>query len=159
MTALVLAALLSTSIVAGEPAERAVAGGFTVRDLQGKRVRLAELRGKVVVLAFWATWCAPCLQELPHLEALQKKLGKDGLTVIAVATDGPDNSIARKSGWTMTTVHDAEGTVLARYNPRAENPFVVVIDRKGRIASTHAGYTPGDERALQELVDAVLDEE
>lgn len=158
-----LAAVLASALVQGEPAERATAAPFSVRDLNGQRIRLADLRGKVVVLAFWATWCTPCRQELPHLDALERARAKDGLTVLAVATDGPDTAaqvaaLARRERWSMRVVHDVEGALTGRFNPRGENPFTVVIDRHGRVAWTHAGFTPGDERVLAKVVTTTLDE-
>lgn len=158
-----MAAVLASSLVHGEPSERPAAAPFSVRDLNGQRVRLADLRGKVVVLAFWATWCVPCRQELPHLDALQRARAKDGLSLFAVSTDGPDTAaqvaaLARRERWAMSVVHDVEGALTGRFNPRGENPFTVVIDRRGRVAWTHAGYNPGDERALAKLVATALDE-
>ena len=163
MSALLVALLMASSMVLSPPAERRDAGAFTARDLGGKRVRLADLSGKVVMLDFWATWCAPCRQELPHLDGLQRTRGQDGLVVIAVATDGPQTAsnvdgVVRRSGWQMSVVHDADGSLVGRYNPRGDNPYVVVIDRRGRVAATHAGYAPGDERALAAVIDAALGE-
>ena len=66
--------------------ERTAAPGFLLNDSDGKVVRLDDLRGKVVLLNFWATWCPPCRLEMPSLEALQRQLGPRGLAVLAVAS-------------------------------------------------------------------------
>ncbi|OGQ26715.1 MAG: hypothetical protein A2138_23275 [Deltaproteobacteria bacterium RBG_16_71_12] len=162
MSALLLALVVSTSSPEAA-APRPAAAGFTARDLQGRRVRLDELRGRVVVLAFWASWCAPCLGELQALDALQRRHAADGLTVIAVAGDGPDTAtrvtaLARQRGWRMRVVHDVERRLFARFDPSGETPWLVVIDRRGRVVSTHAGYAPGDERALAAQLAATLGE-
>lgn len=162
MIALVLALTLQAAPQAPvAPGVRGAAASFQARDLRGQRVRLDDLRGKVVVLAFWATWCAPCRQELTHLDALQRARGPEGLTVLAVATDGPETAaqvgaLAQRNRFAMSVIHDADGALRARFNPRGDTPFVLLIDRQGRVAFTHAGYTPGDEVELARRVAAEL---
>jgi peroxiredoxin len=142
---------------------RAAAPPFALKDLAGKPITLASLRGKVVVVNFWATWCAPCLQELPFLDAFQQKHGKNGLVVVAVATDGPETAaniatVVRRRRLTMPVAHDQSGTVISALNPRAANPYTLFIDRQGRIAHSHEGYSPGDERKYEALIEALLAE-
>ena len=162
MSALLLVLALLAPRAPLAPVSRPLAASFQARDLNGQRVRLDELRGKVVVLAFWSTWCAPCRAELPHLDALQRQYADAGLVVIAVATDGPDTAaqlgaVVKRSRWRMTVVHDADGAIAGRFDPRGDAPFVVVIDRQGRVAHTHAGYLPTDERELARVVVAALE--
>ena len=161
---LTLALLFSSAATrADEPISRPQAADFTLKDLQGKRVKLSELRGQVVVVNFWATWCGPCLQELPFLEADYRARAKDGLVVLAVATDGPETAarihgVVRQRHLTMPVLHDAAGTVAARHNPRGATPFTIFIDRAGRVAATHEGYSAGDEKKHRSLIDALLAE-
>lgn len=161
---LVLVALASSAARA-EPlpaAARAPAPPLTLPALEGDAVGLEALRGHVVVLAFWATWCAPCLLELPHLQVLADEL-PDQLVVLAISTDGPETraevaSLVRERGLTLPVLLDETGAATELLNPRGTNPFTVVLDRSGRIAATHEGYAPGDERTLRATVLAVLDE-
>ena len=144
-------------------ASRPAAPSFSLKDHNGQSISLAALKGKVVVVNFWATWCAPCLQELPFLEQFHQKRGKDGLVVIAIATDGPETAasvatVVRRRRLTMTVAHDQSGTVISSLNPRAANPYTLFIDRQGRVAHRHEGYSPGDERKYEALIDALLAE-
>lgn len=136
---------------------------FALKDLEGKTVQLSALKGQVVVVNFWATWCKPCMQELPYLEQFHQKLGKKGLTVLAVATDGPETAaqvrtvVARKK-WTMPVIHDAAGKLVAQMNPRGNNPFTAFIDKQGRLAYAHEGYASGDEKKYLTLIKNLLKE-
>lgn len=156
-TTALAAALLTATLAPLVPAQaapdvaaRKPAPEFELKDLTGKRVKLSSLAGKVVIVNFWATWCVPCLQELPHLEKIQQAHGGE-LVVLAISTDGPETqaqvrSVAKRQKWTMPVLLDQEGKVAGTLNPRGTNPYTVFVDRKGRIAETHEGYTAGDEK-------------
>src|SRR5699024_7646157 len=68
-------------------------GDFTLPNLAGKKTHLAKWHGKVVVLNFWATWCAPCRAEMPMLAQMQRKYGKDGLKIVGVAMSQPQTTM------------------------------------------------------------------
>jgi peroxiredoxin/outer membrane lipoprotein-sorting protein len=114
---------------------------FRLSDLKGKPHRLANYRGKVVLLDFWASWCEPCRKELPTIEKLHREYGGKGLVVLAVTYQ--DEKVARsfmkKYGYTFTVLTDVEGSAFDQYAV-SSIPVTVVIDREGRIAAHIIGY-------------------
>ena len=158
-----LALGLFAAIPAGAKEARKATPSFSVRDLDGKRVDLKSLKGKVVIINFWATWCRPCMQELPHLDAMQKKYGKKGLVVLAVSTDGPETAskvraVTKRKRFKMRVLHDKDGALIAKLNPRANNPYTVFVDKTGKTAYRHEGYAPGDEKGYEAWVKKLLAE-
>lgn len=141
--------------------DRPKAPDFSLRTLTGERVKLSDYKGKVVLLSFWATWCAPCKQELPVLQALMDKHGKDGVQVLAVNIDDP-KTVAEVRRFiadrklTMPIPLDSDSKVLGSYNPRIALPFLQVIDPEGRRAYQHTGFTSGAEATLQTEVLSLL---
>ena len=138
-------------------APRAVAGGFG--DLDGAAHSLADFAGQVVVLNFWATWCAPCRKEMPSLDALQAGLGDRGLRVVAVATgrNAPD-AIVRFFGETgIETLHPYTdpNMELARGMAVLGLPVTVILDREGREIARLTGeadWNGPDARAVLEAL-------
>lgn len=135
---------------------------FTLKDLSGQARTLSRsYPGKVILIDFWATWCVPCVKELPHLQTLQDRYGARGLEVVAVSTDGPDRlaavvSFIGRYGYTFSVLLDQRSEVIALYNPRLDLPYTVLVDRSGRIRFVHQGYSPGDERLIEsEIVKAL----
>jgi peroxiredoxin len=104
--------------------------------------RLTDHRDRVVLLNFWATWCAPCREELPTLEALHQELGDEGLTVIGVNVDGGGiervQRFAEQRALSFHLAHDAEQRVSRSYGVLGY-PTTVVIDRSGRIVLSELG--------------------
>lgn len=152
--ALVTALAASASLLALAPAPSASPGTaapeFTLPAAPGAtfrgRFRMADhLRRKPVVVLFWATWCQPCLQELPVYQALAQRYGNQ-LTIVAISMDGPDTvseagATARRLGITFPVVTDLETQVVAVYNPRRAAPFSVWIDRTGTIVREREGFS------------------
>jgi peroxiredoxin len=134
---------------------------FALHDLGGRTVRLSDHRGKVVLLNFWATWCAPCTAEAPHLQRLYEAYRDRGLEILGISMDGPE-SVANvrahvaQLGLSYPILLDEETRVVGVYNPKGSAPFTVLIGRDGRIASTRDGYSAGDERAIEADVAALL---
>jgi thiol-disulfide isomerase/thioredoxin len=114
---------------AGRPAP-----AFRAPTLAGPPLALADLRGRVVLLDFWATWCAPCLQQLPALRRLDETLGPRGLAVVGINIEGAAarravEDVVREAGLRYPTVLD-EGEVAKQYGASAL-PHLVLIDRDG----------------------------
>ena len=151
-----------TNFSLGPPAADAIpAGGpapeFALQDLEGKEVSLAALRGQVVLVDFWATWCGPCLQELPHIQAIHQKYRDQGLVVLAVSTDiqkGVVQPFISKNEYTFPVLY-ADSEIQSNYGVSGI-PTVYIIDRQGSIRFHHVGYGPGGEKKLEEVVEQLL---
>lgn len=153
----------ATTTPSGESAKGAAqATDFTLRSLEGRNVRLSDHLGKdVILLSFWATWCVPCLGEMPELQRIYQAHKDKGLVVLGISMDGPESianveSTIRRYGVTYPVLLDEETRVTALYNPTRDAPFAVVIDRQGRIVESKLGYTPGDEVELEKELVALL---
>ena len=126
-----------------------VAPGFTLPRLDaGGSLNLASLRGKAVVINFWASWCRPCKQEVPRLEAAYRKWGRQGVVVIGI--DGQDFSgdakrFARKLGISYPIVHDGAGKTIDRYGVTGF-PETFFVGRNGKLVGSHVeGAISADE--------------
>ncbi|MGZ5515796.1 MAG: TlpA disulfide reductase family protein [Candidatus Aminicenantales bacterium] len=137
---------------------------FTLRDLSGQsRTLSSSYQGQVVLINFWATWCVPCVKELPHLQDLQDRYGAKGLQVLAISTDGPDrlaavSSLIGRYGYTLPVLLDSRSEVVALFDPQLVLPFTVILDRSGRIRFAHQGYSPGDEGLFEKEIGPLLEE-
>ena len=139
----------------------AQATDFTLRDVDGKTVRLSDYQGKVVLIDFWATWCVPCEAEIPHLQELYAQNEPKGFVVLGVSMDGPETianvgSFARRYNLTFPILLDEETKVVGVYNPKRTAPLQVLIDRKGQIAKVRQGYNAGDEKQIAAEVQGLL---
>jgi cytochrome c biogenesis protein CcmG/thiol:disulfide interchange protein DsbE len=128
--------------------------------LGGESVDLAALAGKVVVIDFWATWCEPCREELPELDAMQRELGERGLTVVGVSVDDERDDVDRylaQLSVAITVVHDHDDAIAGAWAPPSM-PTSYVIDRSGKLAHRQLGYHHGDAETLRAAVEAALAE-
>ena len=167
LAAILSLALLIPAVASAEggltaAGSRAKASNFSVKDINNKKIKFSKYKGKVVVLAFWATWCKPCLMELKHFSKFKEKYGDD-LVILAISNDDASTapkvrSTAKKEGWAMPVIHDAGGALTAKYNPKGSNPYSVYIDRAGRVALTHEGFASGDETTHETHIKALLAE-
>ncbi|MFN7986769.1 MAG: TlpA disulfide reductase family protein [Thermoanaerobaculia bacterium] len=141
--AAIAAALLVPAAKAAEPAAKigAPAPALGMADLDGAKLDLAALRGKVVVVDFWATWCAPCRSQAPRWVALQEKYRRDGLEVIGVSLDESAEPVRafRKEFRLNYRVGLGDAKVAERWGGVLGLPVAFVIDRKGRLAARHEG--------------------
>jgi cytochrome c biogenesis protein CcmG/thiol:disulfide interchange protein DsbE len=117
----------------------------------GDRVTLSSLRGKAVVLAFWASWCGPCRAEAPSLDRLSRRLADQNVVVLGVNTSDTRPSaqqFAKAARLSYPLVFDADGEVASAYGV-SSLPTLVVVDKDGRVAAVRSGLT--DEGSLEEL--------
>lgn len=133
-----------------------------LKDREGNPVDLDALKGKVVVVTFWASWCGPCRRELPMLGHVQKVVGRDYLEVIAINMKEPRSDylgvLRANKDLELTFVHDIRGTVTDLYGVTAL-PNMFIIGQDGVIVQTHRGYSENVLQSFMEELLALLPEE
>jgi len=156
----ILILLLSSVLLAGitARADPGVAPDFALQSRDGGTVSLAQLRGQVVMINFWATWCGPCREEMPHLEALHQRYAALGFTLLGVNVE--ENSEDAKEWLEETPVSfsilfDPENYVSELYDVVAM-PSTVLVDRQGNLRFSHHGYQPGYENEYQTQIRALI---
>jgi thiol-disulfide isomerase/thioredoxin len=142
---------------------------FVSKDVTGKEIRVSTIKDKIIVLDFWATWCGPCMQSMPHAQEVAKKFKDQDVVVLAVCTS---DTRAAFSQWVrskqstypnISFTCDPHERGSATYDERASQklygvkgiPTQFVIGKDGKIAATFVGYQKGDDRldkALAKLV-------
>lgn len=133
---------------------------FALRHADGSgELALADLRGQVVVLDFWALYCRPCIDSMPHLQRLHERFADEGVSVVSINVDVPDDAraervaaFAREHGLTFDVLLD-RGNIGWSYGAR-RIPYIVVVDREGVVRHVVRGAT--DPRALEAAVRATL---
>jgi peroxiredoxin len=154
--ALVLAAVPASAALtpsAGAP-------DFTLPSLDGPNLRLAEQRGRVVMINFWATWCGPCRIEMPHLSRLYDKYRDAGFTVLAVNIDEEPRkaaALAKQLGMRFPVLLDTDKKVSRLYD-LSTMPSTVLVDRDGRVRYVHRGYRDGYEDTYDKQIRELLRE-
>ncbi|HXU74316.1 MAG TPA: TlpA disulfide reductase family protein [Polyangia bacterium] len=142
---LALAATARAEIRPGQPAD------FEGTTLAGTPFKLSSLRGKVVLVDFWASWCEPCQQELPLLDKLAPKLRARGVEIVAVdVDDNKDKGAAfvRAHDLGLTVVLDSDKKIVGTFAP-AKMPSSFVVDKQGIVRAVHGGFQPGDEARIE----------
>jgi peroxiredoxin len=135
---------------------------ISLPDTKGELVTPeAAAEGDVFVLAFWATWCQPCQQELTKMSGMHDAMKARGLRIYAISIDGPDTAAqvgpwVEREGYPFPILIDRETQVLTRFNPRGDIPYYVVLDASGKVLKDHQGYMTGDMEELQRFLDGVL---
>ena len=156
----VIVATLTLSLPALAGPTGGPAPAFTLVSRAGQDVSLAQYKGQVVMLNFWASWCGPCRQEMPLLESIYRKYGKMGFTMIGVNVE-PDSNAANE--WLKATpvsfpiLYDRDSKVSKLYDV-AGMPSTVIIDRSGKLRVLHRGYKPGDENEYLDSIRTLIRE-
>jgi peroxiredoxin len=159
----VLTAAALTVLVAGAVPAAEISGAapeFTLDSRDGDRVALADLKGDVVMINFWATWCGPCREEMPHLEALYERYSDLGFTLLGINVEEDSslsNAFLAETPVSFPILFDPSNSVSARYDVVAM-PSTVLIDRAGNMRFIHHGYKPGYENEYQTQIRALLRE-
>jgi len=137
-----------------------IAPDFSWQNSAGNIVHLSDLRGKVVLLDFWATWCGPCRMTIPHVEALYEKYKNNGVVVMGVNLDSASKrknveEFIKTHDMHYLVISDAKGVVASRYGATSI-PRFFIIDKNGGIAFTKIGYDPNMEKIISDEIDKLL---
>jgi cytochrome c biogenesis protein CcmG/thiol:disulfide interchange protein DsbE len=143
-------------LLAAFAAQAMPAPGFTLHTLDGRAVRLAGYRGKVVLVNFWATWCAGCRVEMPQFVGQYRRNHAKGLEIIGISMDDEGAAIAPflKEQHVNYTIVKGDAAVAKAYGGVRYLPQTVVIDRRGELVKTFDG--PPDEKELDALLERLL---
>lgn len=151
--------LMTTSYAASEKLS-GKAPNFTLKSRSGKNIKLSELRGEVVMLNFWASWCGPCRKEMPLLEKIHNKYKRLGFTLLGVNVE--ENSSAAKNYLkdvkvSFPILFDTTNKTSKLYDVSAM-PTTILIDRNGNKRFIHKGYKPGYENDYKKQIKKLLRE-
>ena len=134
---------------------------FSLPDLSGNTVALSELLEKgPVVLDFWATWCGPCIKELPFIQALHEEFADRGIVVVGISQDTPKTvsrvkPFVKSRKLTFPILLDKNQDLMRTFKI-ASIPYVCIIDTTGEMVYSHMGYKPGDEKELRDEIIEIL---
>jgi cytochrome c biogenesis protein CcmG, thiol:disulfide interchange protein DsbE len=136
----------------------AAAPAFALPDGKGELITLEKLRGRVVYVDFWASWCGPCRQSFPWMNEMQRKYGARGFTIVGVNVDKRDADAQRflqqvPAGFTV--VYDPKGVAPAAYGVRAM-PNSYLIDAQGRVAGVEYGFKEDRKADLERQIAALV---
>jgi len=158
--AALLAALVALSWPAIATDGSPPAPEFTLADRAGGQLSLSRLRGQVVMINFWASWCGPCRQEFPALDEMYRKYKPMGFTMVGINVESEKADAERFLGArpvSFPIVFDPDNKVSGSYGVSAM-PTTVLVDRQGRLRWQHRAYKPGDEAEYIEQIRAMLRE-
>ena len=158
--AALLAALVALAWPAGATDGSLPAPEFTLTNRAGGQLSLSGLRGQVVMINFWASWCGPCRQEFPALDEMYRKYKPMGFTMVGINVESEKADAERFLGArpvSFPILFDPDNSVSGSYGVSAM-PTTVLVDRQGRLRWQHRAYKPGDEAKYIEQIRAMLRE-
>jgi thiol-disulfide isomerase/thioredoxin len=136
---------------------------FSLKKIDGSTYKLSESIGKrVIIIDFWATWCKPCKKLLKRLQKIDKKY-KNKVKIIAISIDSTSalskvESYIKGRKISFDVLLDTERKVANLLNPSGNVPFTLIINKKGKLVYTHAGFMIGFEKILEKKLDKLLKE-
>jgi len=131
-------------------------GDLELESIDGRNLNLADLKGKVVLIDFWATWCVPCVQEMPSLKKLQEKYKEKGLEILAVSIDEDSRKVSpfvAENALNFLVAHSPE---LGKQFKATSIPLSLFIDKHGNIRYRKLGFEEGDEREIEVAIIELL---
>ncbi len=152
---------LETDLNQSKSEEGYIAPSFSLRNLKGNLEGLDDHAGKVIIVNFWATWCAPCVKEMPSFESLYRRYRSQGLTLLAVSLDKGDSSKVQefvdKHKLSFPVLLDTDGVAEKLY-PSFTIPFTYVINKQGRVAARVDGAKDWESPETFKAVEYLLKE-
>lgn len=155
-----LSCVFAASSLAAGSMEGQQAPDFALKSSTGENMRLSEYRGDVVMINFWATWCGPCQQEMPHLDALYSRYQRVGFNLLGVNVDvdtGRAMDMIEDLGVNFPVLFDPRGEVYELYGATGM-PFTIIVDREGTVRYVHKGYESGFEDKYLDQIRSLLRE-
>jgi len=162
-----IAAVLAFALLAGPVSSNAKDAShspdFSLRDLDNTKVTLSDLYGEgPILVSLWALWCRPCLEELPHLDALYRKYKDRGLRVLAVSQDSPRSqnkikTFIKSRRYDFQVLRDPNGDLTRKFKTKV-TPYTLILDSQGRIVHSRTGHRKGQEKELEEILVGLLKE-
>jgi len=132
---------------------------LTLPDIYGNDVRLSDFQGKIVLLNFWATWCAPCREEMPSIERLHRHFREQNLSIVAVSVDMADiesvRAFVEKQKYTFTVLHDPRAKVMGAFRVRFI-PVSYLIDKSGKVIGKAIGLRDWSQPPMIRLFEELL---
>jgi thiol-disulfide isomerase/thioredoxin len=129
------------------------------RSTQGDKLNISDSAGKILIVSFWATWCPPCLKELPVLNAIQKQAGADRVRVIAINLEEPRRQFRKAmkafEDFEITFSHDKNGRIAKDFRVKSV-PNMFIVDVDGHIAFRHVGYSDADLAGIVADINSLL---
>jgi peroxiredoxin len=158
----VLLALLAGAIVKSLR-EKVVRVGDTAPEFQvttdgGRRINRSDFGGRLLVLNFWATWCPPCIEEMPSLDEMQKQLAPSGVVVVGISVDqdaAQYRQLLDKAKVSFPTARDPGGKISAEYGT-FKFPETYIIDHRGKVLQKHIGARVWDDPAMIREIKSLL---
>jgi peroxiredoxin len=131
---------------------------FTLKSRSGENIKLSDLRGQVVMINFWASWCGPCRQEMPHLEKLSEEYKDYGFALLGVNLDEKQpqaEKLLAQIPVSFPILFDPTSSVSKLYNVDAM-PTTILLDRDGNLRHLHRAYRPGFEDIYSDQIKALV---